>query len=161
MTQTRKKNKENIAVAVIQTKKIQGTIIAKKCNKNLRLTATFTKLPKGKHGFHIHAAGDVRGEGCKGLCSHYDKGYHEHGGAPLKGNKNRHTGDLGNIQMKKGKTLKRTFLLSNVNVNDLWGRSIIVHEDEDDLGKGPHEDSKITGHSGKRIGCAIFGRASC
>jgi Cu-Zn family superoxide dismutase len=163
MSQTRKnkKNKKVIAaVAVIKTNKIEGTVVAKKCNKNLRITAIFTKLPAGKHGFHIHDAGDLRGEGCNGLCSHYDKGHNEHGGAPSS-NKNRHTGDLGNIQMHGKKTLKRTFTLSTVKVSDLWGRSIIVHEDEDDLGKGPHEDSKITGHSGKRIGCAIFGRASC
>lgn len=38
---------------------------------------------------------------------------------------------------------------------------MIVHEDEDDLGKGPFEDSLVTGHSGKRMGCAIFGRGQC
>jgi Cu-Zn family superoxide dismutase len=151
----------NTAVAVINTNKIQGTIVAKNISRSMKITATFTKLPKGKHGFHIHTKGDLRGEGCKGLCEHYDKGKNSHGGVPSKKNKNRHTGDLGNIQMKKGQTLKRTFILPNVKVSDLWGRSIIVHEDEDDLGKGPHEDSKITGHSGKRIGCAIFGRAQC
>jgi Cu-Zn family superoxide dismutase len=43
-------------------------------------------------------------------------------------------------------------------VEDLWGRSAIVHADEDDLGLGDHEDSGTTGHSGARIGCAIFGR---
>jgi hypothetical protein len=47
-----------------------------------------------------------------------------------------------------------------VSLADLYGRSIIVHEDRDDLGKGPHEDSKTTGHSGKRIACAIIGRGS-
>jgi hypothetical protein len=26
------------------------------------------------------------------------------------------------------------------------------------LGKGPHSDSKTTGHSGVRMACAIFGR---
>ena len=43
-------------------------------------------------------------------------------------------------------------------MKDLLGRSIIVHEGEDDLGQGGFEDSKITGHSGKRVGCAIIGR---
>jgi hypothetical protein len=38
---------------------------------------------------------------------------------------------------------------------------LIVHEDEDDLGQGDFPDSKTTGHSGKRIGCAIFGRTLC
>jgi Cu-Zn family superoxide dismutase len=43
-------------------------------------------------------------------------------------------------------------------VEDLWGRSVIVHADPDDLGKGPFEDSPTTGHSGARIACAVFGR---
>jgi hypothetical protein len=38
---------------------------------------------------------------------------------------------------------------------------LIVHEDEDDLGQADFPDSKTTGHSGKRIGCAIFGRTLC
>lgn len=44
---------------------------------------------------------------------------------------------------------------------DLLGRSLIVHEGEDDLGLGDHDDSKTTGHSGKRMGCAIIGRSLC
>jgi hypothetical protein len=34
------------------------------------------------------------------------------------------------------------------------------YEDEDDLGLGNYPDSKTTGHYGKRIGCAIFGRGT-
>jgi Cu/Zn superoxide dismutase len=52
-------------------------------------------------------------------------------------------------------------LLEGVKPSELWGRALIVHADEDDLGQGGHIDSKVTGHSGDRIGCAIFGRASC
>ena len=148
------------AVAVIRTDKINGEIIVKNCKskKGVRLTAKFTKLPPGKHGFHIHTAGDLRNPSCMGLCQHYDVGKHTHGGAPgTKKHKrhNRHTGDLGNIEIK-GKVYK--YCIPNTSVKELWGRSIIVHEDEDDLGKGAFEDSKTTGHSGKRIGCAIFGR---
>jgi hypothetical protein len=56
------------------------------------------------------------------------------------------------------KKITRHYDLKGVRVSDLWGRSIIVHEDKDDLGKGGKEDSLITGHSGKRLGCALFGR---
>jgi Cu-Zn family superoxide dismutase len=82
-----------------------------------------------------------------------------HGGPPEHGSK-RHTGDLGNIELKNGR-FEKDYYIKGISAKDLWGRSIIVHEDEDDLGEGPFEDSHITGHSGARIGCAIFGRASC
>jgi Cu-Zn family superoxide dismutase len=169
MRKTRKTNKKKDAiaegavaegaVAVIDTDKIYGEIAVTPTHNTraVKLTAIFTKLPPGKHGFHIHKAGDMRGDSCKGLCEHYDVGNHTHGGAPSRTCKNRHTGDLGNIQMR-GKTCKKTYIIPNTSVKELWGRSIIVHEDEDDLGKGTFEDSKTTGHSGKRIGCAIFGR---
>lgn len=147
------------AVAVFRTDTIYGDVIVNNYRDGVQLNANFTKLPPGKHGFHIHKAGDLRGEGCKGLCEHYDIGANSHGGEP-NSTKERHTGDLGNIELKNGKFTK-TYYIKDIRVKDLWGRSIIVHQDEDDLGKGPHDDSKVTGHSGARIGCAIFGRALC
>ena len=146
------------AVAVFRTDAIVGEVTATDHGAHTHLCATFTKLPPGPHGFHIHTAGDLRGEGCQGLCEHYDKGNHCHGDGPWS-KKERHTGDLGNIAMRKGtKKMTRHYDLKGVRVADLWGRSIIVHEDSDDLGKGHHADSLITGHSGKRLGCALFGR---
>ena len=147
------------AVAVFQTKEVEGEVVVSEQGKGSKLVATFTKLPPGKHGFHIHKAGDMRGDGCQGLCEHYDIGQNVHGGSPTSKGP-RHTGDLGNIEMK-GKKLRVSYDLKDVSVRDLWGRSIIVHDEEDDLGKGPFEDSLITGHSGRRMGCAIFGRAAC
>jgi len=146
-----------MAVALIQTKEIDAEVVAKPYKRGIQLTAIFRRLPPNKHGFHIHESGDLRGEGCLGLCAHYDKGKHKHGGLH---SRERHTGDLGNIEMKKTKTKTKTkkYYLSDVKIQDLWGRSIIIHEGEDDLGKGLYDDSHITGHSGKRIGCAIFGR---
>ena len=37
------------------------------------------------------------------------------------------------------------------------GRSLVIHEDPDDLGMGGHSDSLTTGHAGKRITCAVIG----
>ena len=39
------------------------------------------------------------------------------------------------------------------------GRSMVVHEGEDDLGKGGHSDSLTTGHSGARVACGTIGLA--
>ena len=142
------------AVAVFRTSDIVGEAIATPEGKGTRLKATFTTLPPGKHGFHIHVAGDLRGEGCVGACAHFHKGAHaEHGAGPTS-RRPRHTGDLGNITVGN-----YSYFLADVKPSELWGRSLIIHAEEDDLGLGPHEDSTTTGHSGARIGCAIFGRA--
>jgi Cu-Zn family superoxide dismutase len=58
-------------------------------------------------------------------------------------------------------TLRISYFLKHVTLEELYGRSVIVHEDEDDYGKGSHEDSQTTGHSGARIACAVIGRMDC
>ena len=160
------------AVAVFQDGPVKGEVVVTGVKGGCRVDAVFTKLPAGKHGFHIHRAGDLRGEGCLGACDHYHKGPPcRHGGAPSGSNggapgsnggapsgshEERHTGDLGNVEPAKG---PYSYFLKGVTPFDLLGRSLIVHEDEDDLGRGDFPDSGTTGHSGKRIGCAILGRA--
>ena len=152
---------ELTAVAVFRTGDVEGDVLVSDYREGVKLKATFTRLPKGEHGFHIHKAGDLRGDGCHGLCEHYDVGGNTHGGPPGSAT-TRHTGDLGNIEIKDGSSkCEREYYIKGILASDLWGRSIIVHEDPDDLGKGPFEDSKITGHSGARMACAIFGRTAC
>ena len=153
------------AIAVFKQDDIQGEVVATydETQGGTNIKATFTKLPSGKHGFHIHKAGDLRGEGCKGACEHWHKGSGKgvHGSRPRAGveGQERHTGDLGNVEIRHGSSVARyTYFLKGVKPSELWGRAIIVHEGEDDLGKGGHEDSKTTGHSGARRGCGIFGR---
>uniref|UniRef100_A0A6C0BHW9 Superoxide dismutase copper/zinc binding domain-containing protein n=1 Tax=viral metagenome TaxID=1070528 RepID=A0A6C0BHW9_9ZZZZ len=143
-------------VAVFVDGGVEGYTTFEDISTGLKIKAVFTKLPPGEHGFHIHANGDMRDEGCMGACSHYNKGAKRvHGGPPSTGGE-RHTGDLGNID-QTGHTY--SYKLSNVNVGDLLGRTLIVHADPDDLGKGGEADSLTTGHSGKRISCALIGRA--
>jgi Cu/Zn superoxide dismutase len=152
------------AVAVFQQPNIHGFSVATRVAGGTRLAVTFTKLPAGPHGFHIHVAGDLRDSGCSGACAHWHAGPREavHGGPP--GSRGpRHTGDLGNIEIPDGSSeFHATYMLRGVSPSELWGRTLIVHEGPDDLGLGGHDDSKVTGHSGARIGCAIFGRmAGC
>ena len=144
-----------------QANPVAGYVIFENTTTNSCIVrAYFSKLPPGDHGFHIHKAGDLRGEGCKGACDHFHTGPPANHGGPPGATKHRHTGDLGNISTTAGPFYK-SYELNGVSVQDLYGRSVIVHAEPDDLGKGPHEDSKTTGHSGKRIACAIIGRASC
>lgn len=148
-----------MAVAVFTTDMVVGEAVAEALDDGVRLKARFSVLPPGRHGFHIHKAGDLRGEGCAGACDHWHIGRagvrHGPGPGPTS-NKERHTGDLGNVVAGRS----YTYELRGVRISDLWGRTLIVHADEDDLGHGTHEDSGTTGHSGARIGCAVFGRVA-
>ena len=146
-----------MAVAVFTTDTVVGNVVASDIIQGLQLTATFTRLPPGKHGFHIHVAGDLRGEGCLGVCSHWHVGPAANHGPYSARAVERHTGDLGNIEFTDR---PYRYVLKGVKARDLWGRSLIVHADEDDLGLGDHDDSKTTGHSGARIACAIIGRSA-
>jgi Cu-Zn family superoxide dismutase len=151
------------AVAVFQENQVKGEVLVSGIHSNsVKINAIFTKLPPGKHGFHIHKAGDLRGKGCLGACDHWHVGPPTHHGGPPGSAKKvdeRHTGDLGNVEIGPDKKpWKGEFIISGVTVEDFWGRSAIIHADEDDLGLGDFPDSLTTGHSGKRIGCAIFGR---
>ena len=55
-----------MAVAVFKNfqNDIEGEILVTNCVDGVKLEAKFTKLPVGKHGFHIHKAGDLRGANC-------------------------------------------------------------------------------------------------
>ena len=151
-----------MAVAVLETPQVKGEVCFYQKKGGVEVHYTFTRLPPGPHGFHIHRAGDLRGEGCKAACDHWHRGKPTtHGGPPThKGP--RHTGDLGNLDMfqkgEKQDILRSSIFLKHVALDDLYGRSVIVHEDEDDYGMGSHEDSKTTGHSGARIACGVIGR---
>ena len=158
-SKTRRNKQQPFGVAVFQTENVKGEVVVyQRAGQTVEIMADFFSLPAGKHGFHIHKAGDLRGEGCKGACDHYHVGPPTLHGDEPGGRRPRHTGDLGNIEMPGKGSLKKTWIIKGTTVKDLVGRSIIVHADEDDVGLGGHEDSGITGHSGARIACAIIGR---
>ena len=112
-------------------------------------------LEPGLHGFHIHQSGDLT-KHCDSLCSHYNPTNSHHGGRT---GKTRHIGDLGNIKANRKGIVRETFLQPNLDLLDVIGRSVIIHEDEDDLGLSSSENSLKTGNSGKRLLCGIIGIA--
>ena len=148
------------AISVINTqyksdnkiKTIEGTVIFTQKDYYVHITIDIKGLSKNHlHGFHIHESGDLR-EGCKSCCAHYNPHHTEHAG--LNGG---HAGDLGNIKTDKNGDCKMSINTTKFIVDEILGRSIIIHEDKDDLGLGTFEDSKTTGHSGSRIACALIG----
>jgi len=68
----------------------------------------------------------------------------------------RHVGDLGNIEanddgIAEGEINDR--LIHLYGEHSVIGRSFMVHEGVDDLGRGGHELSKTTGNAGARVAC--------
>ena len=144
------------AVCVLDTsyknKNLTGIVIFTQKDDFVQIRIDIKGLDKNHlHGFHIHETGDLR-EGCASCCSHYNPTNNQHGDLYCG-----HAGDLGNIKTDKNGNCNISLKTNKFIVDEILGRSIIIHEDEDDLGLGEFEDSKTTGHSGKRIACSVIG----
>lgn len=160
------------AIAVINPHILNDKTKQTKTNKQIYGTITFTEISKsnkikinidlknikpGLHGFHIHETGNLEG-GCGSCCAHFNPTNMTHGGPK---DKIRHTGDLGNIKANNKKECKMTLIDDKIKLRgtkfNIIGRSVVIHEDEDDLGKGGNDESLKTGNAGARIGCAVIG----
>ncbi|XP_065908523.1 superoxide dismutase [Cu-Zn]-like [Dysidea avara] len=141
---------------------VEGTITFTQQSEDAAVTVTGEvtgDLTDGKHGFHIHQYGDFT-DGCTSAGSHFNPFNKEHGGPD---DAERHVGDLGNIEATSGKAViditdKQISLYSGEKC--IIGRSVVVHADQDDLGKGGYPDSKTTGHAGARLSCGVIGYAN-
>ncbi|KAH0461310.1 hypothetical protein IEQ34_008885 [Dendrobium chrysotoxum] len=115
---------------------------------NVRVTG----LTPGSHGFHLHEFGDTT-NGCISTGAHFNPNSLTHG-APE--DEVRHAGDLGNIVANDEGIAEATIVDNQIPLegpNSVVGRAFVVHELEDDLGKGGHELSLTTGNAGGRLAC--------
>jgi len=144
------------AIVVIVGETVNGVVrFSQEQNKKIKVEGSIKGLKDGKHGFHIHQFGDVT-NGCTSAGPHFNPFGKTHGS---KDDDTRHVGDFGNVIAKDGVA---TFQFEDQQAeifgnNSIIGRCMVIHEDEDDLGKGTNEDSKKTGNAGKRLGCGIIG----
>ena len=148
------------AIAVINSKKCKGVINIKEWRSGVEFNVNLTGLKPGKHGFHIHEAGNLE-EGCDSCCAHFNPLNKQHGGTWEMDGKNRHLGDLGNIVADKNGNCKTIIYDKYLQLRgykfNIIGRRIVIHENEDDLGRGDNEESLKTGNAGARIGCGVIG----
>jgi len=127
----------------------------------INITGMNTKDDVRRHGFHIHEWGDLS-DGCESAGSHYNPLGVDHGG-PYDFPTNRQFGDLGNVEEDDNgniMTEKWDYLNALNNEYSVLGRTIVIHEKEDDEGKSGVDDSLTTGNAGARLGCCVIGSAS-
>jgi Cu-Zn family superoxide dismutase len=148
------------AIAVFTDDKIKGYVRFTENFKdnNIAIELNIVGLKSNSlHGFHVHEAGDLTDK-CTSMCAHFNP-YNKKHGCP--GAKERHVGDLGNIETNNKGEAKYTFYDDVIKLRgtkaNIIGRGLIIHADEDDCGNGGNAESLKTGNAGKRIACAVIG----
>jgi Cu/Zn superoxide dismutase len=126
-------------------------------------------LTPGFHGIHIHEYGDLSPDQkgcCESVCLHYNPTQKQHGSFALYGLEC-HAGDLcNNVLANKHGHATYTFQYipghnKMFDIEDILGRSIVVHANKDDLGVKRDSDpngSGKTGNAGQKLACAVIGR---
>ncbi|XP_055332027.1 uncharacterized protein LOC129583981 [Paramacrobiotus metropolitanus] len=114
----------------------------------------------GDHGFHVHTFGDLS-MGCESAGSHFNPEGNYHG-SPDDAHMQPHAGDLGNVRANEYGEVIVTVSSPLISLypqspSFVIGRTLVIHEKPDDLGRGGDQQSRETGNSGARIGCGIIG----
>ncbi|SCZ53394.1 superoxide dismutase family protein [Thiohalomonas denitrificans] len=115
-------------------------------------------LPPGIHGFHVHAKPDCGtglkdGEETAGVAAggHYDpQRTDSHEGPYGRG----HLGDLPVLHVDEDGTATIPVLAPRLELADLRGRAVIVHQDGDNYS----DDPEPLGGGGSRIACGVIPR---
>ncbi|KAI7867248.1 superoxide dismutase [Spinellus fusiger] len=115
---------------------------------------TIQGLTPGLHGLHIHECGDIS-QGWMSVGDHFNPTQVDHGDTDTG-----HVGDLGNIQVDENGWGDLVIESTRLKVWDVIGRSMVVTENRDDLGKGDFSDSKCNGNSGPGLLCGIIARSA-
>jgi Cu-Zn family superoxide dismutase len=135
----------------VHNEKIAGTIAIEDLGKELKVTADLIGLPtNARLGFHIHEKGICIGPEYESAGGHFNPHNQPHG---RPGVKQRHLGDMGNIETNLRGEARKVVLMPKKAEDDLslvMGKSIIIHKDADDLKSQP------TGDAGERLACGLL-----
>ena len=141
------------AVAVLEAKsnsKVSGKLDFAEKDGSVTISGTISGLTPGKHGFHIHEIGDCSASDGSSAGGHFNPTKHDHG-AP--DSALRHLGDLGNIDASESGVTEINIHDSEISLSGaqtIVGRSIVIHQNADDLKTQP------SGASGDRIACGVI-----
>lgn len=102
------------------------------------------KQPVGPHGFHVHVNGDC-------TVGNPDNPFASAGGHwnPTNQPHGNHAGDFPVLFSNNGRAIM-SFFTDRFRVEDVIGRSVIIHQNPDDYRTQP------AGNSGKRLACGLI-----
>ena len=138
------------AVANVEAKggsNVSGSVIFIQTDGAVEIVADIHGLTPGKHGFHIHEHGDCSASDASSAGGHFNPTGKPHGGP---NDSERHIGDLGNLEADQEGVAhyhRLDHVISLSGDYSIIGKSIVIHDGEDDLTSQP------SGDAGKRIGC--------
>ena len=129
-----------------------GTASLRETKDGVLMTVNVKGLPQGLHAVHFHSVGKCEGPAFTSAGPHFNPMHEHHGGTHTA---ERHVGDFGNIEADaSGKAhLDWKGKLSLSGKDSIIGRSVVVHEKEDDLKTDP------AGNSGARFACGTINAA--
>ncbi|CAF1588863.1 unnamed protein product, partial [Didymodactylos carnosus] len=142
---------------------VSGTITFTQADANspVVVAGTLTGLVPHStlHGFHVHQNSMDNTLNCTAAGAHFNP-YTKLHGAKNDTIDHRHVGDLGNIQVDGSGSatisLTDTIIQLYNQTQSIINRTIIIHQDVDDLGLGGSPLSNTTGNAGARLACGVI-----
>ena len=125
-----------------------GSVTFTQKGDKVTVNVNLSGLAPGGHGFHVHEKGDCSAPDAMSAGGHFNpKSAAHHGGpsAPV-----RHGGDLGNMQVDSNGRGLLVVAVGDLTMDNVVGRSIVVHQTVDDLKTDP------AGNSGARVACGVI-----
>jgi len=141
----------SVATATLEPKsgsKVTGTARVTPSASGVDVLVTVQDAAPGEHGVHIHEKGDCSDPAANNAGPHFNPNSGAHHGGP--NTPVRHGGDLGNVNVNSSGGGLLVVTVSDLSVDNVVGRSVIVHEKQDDLQSDP------AGNSGARIACGVL-----
>lgn len=145
------------AVAILvptEESQVRGLVVFMKEEDGIRVQGQIIGLSPGKHGFHVHQFGDLRSADGMAAGDHFNPTDEPHAGRE---EKERHVGDLGNIEANDEGIAAFDFVdkkLSFEGKASILGRGLVVHAEADDL------ESQPSGDAGGRVAVGVIGVAN-
>lgn len=140
-------------LSALKGQQVSGKVQFTQTSNGVLVEAKVTGLTPGRHGFHIHERGNCMGDGTA-AGPHFNPHTGQHG-APT--DPQRHAGDLGNLDADANGVATYKAEVSGLTVepgpNSIIGRSVIVHENADDLTSQP------AGNAGARQACGLISKS--